>query len=332
MRPIRCAVFGAGHFGRYHAQKYAATPGAELVAVVDADPARAAALAAETGTRAESSLEAMIGRIDAASVAVPTHAHYDVAARLLDAGIHVLVEKPIAATLDQADALVALAQRRGVVLQVGHLQRFLLQRMEIQARVVRPLFIEALRIAPFKPRGTDVGVVLDLMIHDIDLILALVGEPVTEVDAVGAPVVTASEDLVNARLKFANGCVASVTASRIGFKTERRLRIFQPASYLSVDLAARQLTEVSRRGDRTPMPHDVAGADMSGIARAEHSYPDGDDLAAEIADFVRCVRDGAPPLVSGSDGRRALETAIRVTESLRANLRAAGIPDFSMRS
>jgi predicted dehydrogenase len=331
MRPIRCAVFGAGHFGRYHAQKYATTPGAELVAVVDADPVRAAALAAETGTHAETSLEAMIGRIDAASVAVPTHAHYDVATRLLDAGIHVLVEKPIAATLDQADALVALAQRRGVVLQVGHLQRFLLQRMEIQARVVRPLFIEALRIAPFKPRGTDVGVVLDLMIHDIDLILALVGEPVTDIDAVGAPVVTTSEDLVNARLKFANGCVASVTASRIGFKTERRLRIFQRASYLSVDLAARHLTEVSC-DDRVPVPHDMPGADMAGIARAEHSYPDGDDLAAEIADFVRCVRDGAAPLVSGSDGRRALETAIRVTESLRANLRAAGIPDFSMRS
>jgi predicted dehydrogenase len=328
MSPIRCAVFGAGHFGRYHAQKYAATAGADLVAVVDADPARAAALAAETGTRAETSIEAMIGRIDAASVAVPTHAHYAVAARLLDAGIHVLVEKPIAATLEQADALIAIAERRGVVLQVGHLQRFLLQRMEIQARVVRPLFIEALRIAPFKPRGTDVGVVLDLMIHDIDLILALVGAPVTEIDAVGAPVVTASEDLVNARLKFATGCVASVTASRIGFKTERRLRIFQRDSYLSVDLAARRLTEFARGGG-PPASSDIAGAELPEIGRAEHSYPDGDDLAAEIADFVRCVRDGAPPLVSGHDGRRALETALRVTESLRANLRAAGLPDFA---
>jgi predicted dehydrogenase len=328
MKPIRCAVFGAGHFGRYHAQKYAATPGADLVAVVDADPARAAALAAETGTRAETSLEAMIGKIDAASVAVPTHAHYAVAARLLDAGIHVLVEKPIAATLEQADALIAIAQRRCVVLQVGHLQRFLLRRMEIQKRVARPLFIEALRIAPFKPRGTDVGVVLDLMIHDIDLILALVGAPVAEIDAVGAPVVTASEDLVNARIKFATGCVASVTASRIGFKTERRLRIFQRDRYLSVDLAARRLTEIAR-GEPQHSHQDNADAELAGIERAEHTYPDGDDLAAEIADFVRCVRDGALPLVSGSDGRRALETAIRVTESLRANLCAAGIADLT---
>ena len=319
MKPIRCAVVGAGHFGRFHAQKYAAMPDVELVAIVDADGARAEALARELGTRAQTSLQDVIGRIDAASVAVPTQAHHDVAAELLDAGIHVLIEKPIASTLAEADALIALAQRRGCVLQVGHLQRFLLRRMEIQARVSKPVFIEATRIAPFKPRGTDVGVVLDLMIHDIDLILALVGAPVVSVDAVGAPVVTASEDLVNARLRFANGCVASVTASRIGFKTERRMRIFQPASYLSIDLAERRLVEI-KRGDGPPL---LPG--MPGIAREEKVYPDGDDLAAEIADFVSCVRDGKPPLVSGADGRRALETAIKVTQSLSESLRAAGL-------
>jgi predicted dehydrogenase len=320
MRAIRCAVFGAGHFGRYHAQKYAALPGVELVAVVDPDPARARALAAEVGTSAATSIDEVAGSIEAASVAVPTHAHHDVATRLLEAGIHVLIEKPIAETIEQADALVALAAARGRILQVGHLQRFLLRRMQVAERVFRPLYIEATRIAPFKPRGTDVGVVLDLMIHDIDLILALVQSPVLAVDAVGAPVVTTSEDLVNARLRFANGCVATATASRIGFKTERRLRIFQPESYISIDLAERRMVEI-HRGEG---PGIVPG--LPGIARHEATWADGDDLLAEIADFVECVREGRQPLVTGADGRRALETAMRVTESLSRSLAAAGFP------
>ena len=320
MRAIRCAVFGAGHFGRYHAQKYAALPGVELVAVVDPDLARARALAAEVGTSAATSIDEVAGSIEAASVAVPTHAHHDVATRLLVAGIHVLIEKPIAETIEQADALVALAAARGRILQVGHLQRFLLRRMQVAERVFRPLYIEATRIAPFKPRGTDVGVVLDLMIHDIDLILALVQSPVLAVDAVGAPVVTTSEDLVNARLRFANGCVATATASRIGFKTERRLRIFQPESYISIDLAERRMVEI-HRGEG---PGIVPG--LPGIARHEATWADGDDLLAEIADFVDCVREGRQPLVTGADGRRALETAMRVTESLSRSLAAAGFP------
>ena len=320
MRAIRCAVFGAGHFGRYHAQKYAALPGVELVAVVDPDLARARALAAEVGASAATSIDEVAGSIEAASVAVPTHAHHDVATRLLEAGIHVLIEKPIAETIEQADALVALAAARGRILQVGHLQRFLLRRMQVAERVFRPLYIEATRIAPFKPRGTDVGVVLDLMIHDIDLILALVQSPVLAVDAVGAPVVTTSEDLVNARLRFANGCVATATASRIGFKTERRLRIFQPESYISIDLAERRMVEI-HRGEG---PGIVPG--LPGIARHEATWADGDDLLAEIADFVDCVREGRQPLVTGADGRRALETAMRVTESLSRSLAAAGFP------
>ncbi len=322
MTPIRCAVFGAGHFGRYHAQKYAELAGAELVAIVDGDHARGQALAQELGTRAETSLDAVIGRIDAATVAVPTRVHFDVAAQLLDAGIHVLVEKPIAETPAQAKALIALAAARGRILQVGHLQRFLLQRMQILPRVTKPLFIEAVRIAPFKPRGTDVGVVLDLMIHDIDLILALVGSPVVSVDAVGGPVVTQDEDIVNARLRFANGCVATATASRIGFKTERRLRIFQPESYLSIDLAARTLAAFTRGTG----PGDESG--MPAIRRDDASFPDGDDLMEEIASFVTCVREGRPPLVSGEDGLRALETALRITDSISDSLIAAGLGDL----
>jgi predicted dehydrogenase len=319
MSRLRCAVIGAGHFGRYHAQKYAKLPDAELVAVVDADRIRAATVAAALGARAETSLDAVLGDIDAASVAVPTQAHHDVAQRLLEAGIHVLIEKPISETLEQADRLIALACARGLVLQVGHLQRFLLDRLGVSARVDRPLYIEALRIAPFKPRALDVGVVLDLMIHDIDLILALVKAPLVSVDAVGAPVVTSEEDIVNARLRFANGCVATVTASRISTRTERRLRIFQPELYLVVDLQTRKLIEFRR-----PSASELLESAMP-LATEETQFDDGDDLLAEIASFVDVVRKGGNPLVSGEDGRRALDAAMQVTRSLNENLVAAGL-------
>jgi predicted dehydrogenase len=321
MKPVRCAVVGAGHFGRYHAQKYAAMPGVDLVAIVDADAARAHAVAQEVGCPAQTDLGAVIGAIDAASVAVPTSAHHAVAARLLEAGIHVLIEKPIAATLAQADDLIALAARHARILQVGHLQRFLLRRMEIPDRVARPLYLEASRIAPFKPRGTDVGVVLDLMIHDIDLVLALTPAPVTSVDAIGAPVVTATEDMVNARLRFADGCVATLVASRVGAGTERRLRIYQRDSYLNVDLATRRLVELRRDASSGAPP----APGLPGVTRTERAYPEADDLGEQIADFVACVREGRPPLVGGTDGRRALETALRIIDSLRENLRAAGL-------
>ncbi|MBL8700534.1 MAG: Gfo/Idh/MocA family oxidoreductase [Alphaproteobacteria bacterium] len=319
MSRIRCAVVGAGHFGRFHADKYSRIPDAELVAVVDRDAERAAAIAGPLGARAETSLDAVIGQIDAASVAVPTQGHFDVARRLLEAGVHVLIEKPITETLEQADALIALAKSRGLVLQVGHLQRFLLERLDAKRHIDKPLYIEAVRIAPFKPRGTDVGVVLDLMIHDIDLILAIVNSPITMIDAVGAPVVTSEEDIVNTRLRFANGCVATVTASRISFKTERRLRIFQRQSYVSIDLQARKLVAM-RKGHGQPW---FPG--LPPIDREEISFEDGDDLLAEIASFVECVRTGRTPVVTGEDGRRALATAMAIGASLQESLRAAGV-------
>lgn len=319
MSRIRCAVIGAGHFGRYHADKYSRIPGAELVAIVDRDAERAAAIAGPLGARAETTIEAVLGDIDAASVAVPTQGHFDTARRLLESGIHVLIEKPITETLAQADALIALAAERRLVLQVGHLQRFLLERLDAKRHIDRPLYIEAVRIAPFKPRGTDVGVVLDLMIHDIDLILAMVQSPITMIDAVGAPVVTAEEDIVNTRLRFANGCVATVTASRISFKTERRLRIFQRESYISIDLQARTLVAM-RRGRGQPW---FPG--LPPIDREEVRFQDGDDLLAEITSFVECVRTGREPVVTGADGRRALEAAMGIATSLQENLRLAGV-------
>lgn len=316
---LRTAVIGAGHFGKFHAEKYARSKAATLVAVVDADIDRARAAAGRSGASPLTDFRDLFGQVDAVSVVVPTAAHFDVARACLEHGIHVLVEKPITETIDQADALIALAREKNRVLQVGHLQRFFMERLNVGRLINRPLYIESTRIAPFKPRGTDVGVTLDLMIHDIDLILALVNADVISVDAVGAPVVSSEEDIVNTRLRFANGCVATVTASRVSLKTERKMRIFQRESYISIDLHNRKLVAMRKGSGKSWFPG------LPPIAREEFDFPEGDDLKAEIDAFLESCATGRPPLVSGMDGRRALETAIRITASLRESLAMAGL-------
>jgi predicted dehydrogenase len=218
---------GCGHFGRFHAQKYHELPEVELVAVVDSDPRIACALASELGVEASGEVAALAGRIDAASVVVPTRDHRAVAGELLDLGVHVLVEKPLAGTLDDAAALVELAVARGRILQVGHLERFNAAIMALADVLGEPMFVESHRLASFKPRGTDVDVILDLMIHDIDLIQQLVRAPLARVDAVGVPVLSSRDDIVNGRLHFESGCVVNVTASRVSLKSERKMRLFQ---------------------------------------------------------------------------------------------------------
>lgn len=317
--PLRTAVIGVGHFGRFHAEKYARNPQAALAAIVDRDQARARETASRFGAEALDDYRALFGRVDAVSIAVPTSAHFEVAKACLENGIHVLIEKPITETLDQADALIALADAKGLVLQVGHLQRFFLERIAIDRFVDKPLYIEATRIAPFKPRGTDVGVTLDLMIHDIDLILALVKADVVSVDAVGAPIVSTEEDIANTRLRFANGCVATVTASRVSLKTERKMRIFQRESYISIDLHNRKLVAMRKGTGRSWFPG------LPPIDRQELSFSEGDDLEAEIRSFLEACAGQHAPLVTGRDGRRALETAMRITKSLRESLIAAGL-------
>jgi predicted dehydrogenase len=253
MGVIRAAVVGCGHFGRYHAAKYAASPAADLVAVVDRDPEAAMALAAALDCQALCDLGPLAGLVEAVSVVVPTREHHGVAANLLEAGLHVLVEKPIAATLAEAERLITLAaiHRRG--LQVGHLERFNNAVLALADVLDRPLFIESHRLAPFKPRGTDVDVVLDLMIHDIDLIQELVGTPLEGVDAVGVPVLSSHADIANARLHFAGGCVVNVTASRVSQKSERKMRLFQRDAYVSIDFQAGEATIV-RKGEGELFP------------------------------------------------------------------------------
>ncbi len=292
---------------------------ATLVAIVDRDITRAGETANRFRAEAIDDYTALFGRVDAVSIAVPTSAHFEVAKACLENGIHVLIEKPVTETLEQADELIALAEAKQRVVQVGHLQRFFLERIAIDRFVDRPLYIEATRIAPFKPRGTDVGVTLDLMIHDIDLILALVKADVVSVDAVGAPIVSSEEDIANTRLRFANGCVATVTASRVSLKTERKMRIFQRESYISIDLHNRKLVAMRKGTGRSWFPG------LPPIDRQELSFSEGDDLEAEIQSFLEACAGKHAPLVTGRDGRRALETAMRITRSLRESLVAAGL-------
>jgi predicted dehydrogenase len=306
---VRVAVVGVGHFGRLHAEKLRSLDGARLVGVVDADGARAAEVAAALGVEAFTRLDQIAGKVDAVSIAVPTRMHFEVASACLEAGLHCLIEKPIAETVEQAAALIGLAAARGRVLQVGHLVRFDAARAAMEGLIEAPLFIECHRIAPFKPRGTDVSVILDLMIHDIDLVLDLVGRPIVDLDAVGVPVLGDHEDIANARLVFEGGCVANVTASRISMKSERTLRLFQRSGYARVDFVKRRFTWIRRGG---PVVDGFPNFQID-----ERELPETDALKLEIASFVDCVRSGRRPLVDGEAGSRALEAALRITRALQ---------------
>jgi len=303
----RTAVVGVGYLGRFHAQKYARSPRSALVAVVDADAQAAARVGAELGVPGLTDYRELFGKVDAVSLVVPTPMHHSIGCALLDAGIHVLVEKPIATTIQEAQALVDVARARGRVLQVGHLERFNPAIVAAADRLKAPRFVESHRLAPFKQRGTDVSVVLDLMIHDIDLIQDLVGTPIESIDAVGASVFSGEIDIVNARLRFQGGCVANTTASRVSLKQERKIRIFQDDAYLSVDMQQKILT-VIRKKDAAPVESPAQ------VSIEEESFDQGDALQAEIEAFLRSVLEGTAPLVSGEDGLRALQTALRITE------------------
>ncbi len=309
MSGIRTAVVGVGHQGRWHADKFAALEQSELVAVVDADADRCREVAGALGVEAFGSTRDLIGKVDAVSVATPTRTHFEIVGTLLDNGIHVLVEKPVTATVEEATRLVELADARGLVFQVGHLERFNPAILGMADRVELPRFIESNRIAPYKPRSLDVSVVLDLMIHDIDLIHSFVQSPMIQVDAIGRPVFSNSIDVANARIRFENGCVANVTSSRISLKTERSLRIFQDDSYLSADLHNKYFTAYTRRNDGP-----VNGPEDVIIDR--QSYESSDALLAQSRAFLKSVSGGPAPLVSGRTAMQALRTATVIGDRL----------------
>jgi len=302
---LKTAVIGVGYLGRFHAQKLAEIPGADLVAVVDVDDAARERVASELGVDAVDDYRKLIGTVDAVSVVVPTTAHFEIAEAFLDNGIHVLVEKPITECVEQADRLIDIAENRNAVLQVGHLERFNPAVRAMESLLHRPRFVESVRIAPYKDRGTEVDVVLDLMIHDIDLVQFIAGSPIERIEAVGAAVITDKPDVANARIRFENGCIANVTASRTSLKVERKIRIFQEACYFSADLHQKNVS-VYRKSDSASGPMGLP------ISIEQLECDDGDALRLEIEAFLAAVREGTRPLVTGEDGRQALQTATEI--------------------
>lgn len=302
---MRAVVIGVGHLGKHHARILATLPGVTLAGVVDTDPDRAGQVAAERGTTAYADVSQVPGKIDVAVVAVPTESHARIAQALLESGVHTLVEKPITQTVAEADALIATARSHGVVLAVGHSERFNPAVMAARPHLKDPRFIEVHRLGQLPGRSLDIDVVLDLMIHDLDLILSLVPSEVEGVEAVGVPVLTPRIDIANARLRFANGCIANLTASRISREPVRKIRFFQQDAYISIDTAAREV-EMWRL---VPQP---AGAPTIGGGKLEVA---GDEaLKGELEDFLGAVRDGRAPAVTGQQGRAALALATRIVE------------------
>ena len=310
---LRVAVIGVGHLGKWHADKYAAAADCELVAVVDTNIDNARAVAEKHGVVVYSDYRDVIPLVDAISLVVPTSLHYKIAREFLEAGIHCLIEKPITETVAEATELIDIAEKRGLVLQVGHIERFNSVMIGVEQHMNQPLFLESTRLAPFNLRAVDVSVILDLMIHDIDIILDLIDSPVKQISASGISVLTDNIDIANARIEFENHSVANVTASRISRKRERKMRIFQKDAYLSVDLQDK-LIAINRKGKTD----NEAG--FKDITHEELRFEDNDALNLEIIDFVGAITDGRRPIVNGVDGKRALQTAIAITTQINESI------------
>lgn len=309
MKKIRIAVIGTGYLGKYHVEKYALLDTVELVAVCDTNAAVAKEIAQKNRCAPVPHYTDLLGLVDAVSIVTPTSTHYDIGHFFLSHGIHVLMEKPITETLEQANHLIQLAAQKKLVLQVGHLERFNPTIKYIDPFINRLSFVESIRIAPFNPRGTDVDVVLDLMIHDIDLILSLVQAPIVDIRANGAAVVSQTVDIANARIEFDSGCVANITASRVSLKKERKMRLFQKEYYMSLNL----------QDSEAHMYHRGEGESLLGFPKIEHvhkKFPKGDAILEEIKDFIRAITTQTRPLVSGEEGKNALQAAIQITETL----------------
>ncbi len=305
---LRVGVVGVGYLGKFHARIYAAMPEVELVGVVDADAETAARIAKEYGCQAFARAEDLLGKVDAVSIVVPTIYHLDVARPFLEAGVHMLMEKPLAATYADAKTIVEIAERNKVIFQVGHLERYNAGFMALAESVKEPRFIEAHRLGTFVERATDVDVVTDLMIHDIDIVMSLVHSPIREISAIGVPVLTEHADIANARIEFENGAVANVTASRVSNKKQRRIRVFGRHSYHALDFGDSQV-EVAH-----------AVPSLSGgrpeITTQRLTIEPQPPLDAELADFIDCVRHKRAPLVGGRTGLEALRVALLVKEKI----------------
>lgn len=304
---LRTAVIGTGYLGKFHAQKYAQLDGCKLVGVADINEVSAMAVASECHTRYFKDYRELLGKVDAVSVAVPTSLHHQVTSDFLRAGVHVLVEKPITSCLNQAQDMIDLARSRNLILQVGFLERFNAAYNQIDPLINSPRFIESHRLAGFKPRSMDINVIMDLMVHDLDIILNLVESPLLDIAANGTKVLSNSVDIAQARLTFANGCVANITASRISQKNKRKMRIFQEDSCICVDFQKLKMSHFFKgNGEMFP--------GIPNIECSEQFYDDHDALKLEINDFLDCINQSQQPRVTGEDGRRVLEVACQISE------------------
>jgi predicted dehydrogenase len=313
MNKIRAAVIGVGYLGKFHAEKFEILPQSELVAVCDIHPDRCHVIARQHNVELFTDYKKLLNKVDAVSIAVPTSLHFPIAKFFLEHGIHVLLEKPIASTVAEAQSLIDIANEKKVVFQIGHLERFNTVLIALDTILDNPRFIESIRLAPFKPRGTDINVVLDLMIHDIDIIQRIVGSPITNIHANGASVLSSHIDIANVRLQFENGCVANVTASRVSFKVERKLRIFQHDAFISLDLHNKELA-IHRKGMSEMFPG------IPEIISEEQAFEQGDALLDEIAAFLNSIQTCSPAVVTGEDGKRALATAVEITRIVTEQL------------
>ncbi len=320
MRKIKVGVVGVGHLGRYHTLNYARMPEVDLVGVVDLNSQRALSVASEAGCKAYETLDSLLKEVEAVSIAVPTDQHFQTGQKVLEYGIHCLVEKPISKTLEEADSLIALAENKGVVFQVGHVERFNPAMQAIADLNIEPKFIESHRLAPFNPRGTEVAVVLDLMIHDIDIVLSLVKSPVDKIDASGVAVVSDSIDIANARIRFKNNSVANLTASRISQKKMRKMRLFQKDAYITVNFLEKK-SEIYRLDTE-----EESGITLGEIGVGEkkrkviykHPTPPHEEgLEKELKTFIQTIQGKHPAAVSGKEGRKALSVALRIMEEMK---------------
>lgn len=309
---LRAAVVGVGYLGRFHAQKYQLIEDAELIGVCDASPARAKEVAEELGVAMFENYQDLVGKVDAVTIASTTRTHYEIAKFFLENGVHVNVEKPMTVTIEEAQHLVELSKSKNLKLQVGHVERFNPALQAAQSKLQTPLFIECHRLAPFKPRGVDVDVVLDLMIHDIDVVMSLVPSKVVSVSAVGTPVLTKVPDIANARIEFESGTIANITASRVSQNATRKFRVFQQQQYLSIDFGSGEVNLTTKTGEwkEDELPLDFES----------WSLEKGDALLAETKAFVHAVRTGEPVVVSGDDGLNAMQVAIAIQKEIYARL------------
>jgi len=312
MKNTQVAVIGCGYLGRFHAEKYARLSEVELVGVVDTNYSRAEELAGQVHTIPFVNYQNVFTQVQAASIVVPTPLHYPIAKDFLEHGINVLLEKPMTTTLQEADELIAIAKERGLILQVGHLERFNPAFLAVKDMVKDPLFIESHRLNSFQERGSEVDVILDIMIHDIDIILNLVDAEVKEIHAVGIPVISSMIDIANARLEFENGCVVNVTASRISDKSMRKIRLFQPDAYISIDFAAHKASVYRKIEDEGRIPY---------ITSEKLEIEPRDSLEEEIKSFLKAVKQKSTPLVPGEVGKRALKVALEIANQLRTDTR-----------